>query len=44
MFLGNFNSQPVTVNATRAFENIPSNASVYVTSVGFQPETAVGYV
>ncbi|ODN01427.1 Maltase 1 [Orchesella cincta] len=40
--LSNTVDEAVTVNAATQFEGIPATATVYVVSVGFQPETAVG--
>ncbi|CAL8133725.1 unnamed protein product [Orchesella dallaii] len=40
--LFNFVDEIQTINVPQVFENIPQNATVYSTSVGFQPETAVG--
>jgi len=40
--LFNFVDEIKTINVPQHFENIPQNATVYTTSVGFEPETAVG--
>lgn len=45
LYIANFDSMSnMTINASQEFENIPDRATVYVTSINYEPETAVGYL
>ncbi|CAL8101472.1 unnamed protein product [Orchesella dallaii] len=42
VYLANYVNSNTTINVGQEFEGIPAQATVYTTSVNFQPETAVG--